>query len=65
MESACHVKAAENIILSTCGCYIGKHGNCHHCTALAYMFLQSPATFQKVISKDKKGLSGMDDTLVI
>jgi uncharacterized Zn finger protein len=48
-------------VFSTCGCYIGKHGYCHHCAALAYTFLQSPATFQEVISKDKNDLSSLDE----
>jgi uncharacterized Zn finger protein len=47
-------------VSSTCGCYIGKHGYCHHCAALAYTFLQSPAAFQEVISKDKNDLSSLD-----
>lgn len=48
-------------VSSTCGCYIGKHGYCHHCAALAYTFFQSPATFQEVISKDKNDLSSLDE----
>ena len=48
-------------VSSTCGCYIGKHGFCHHCAALAYTFIKSPETFQEVISKDKNDLSSLED----
>jgi len=48
-------------VSSTCGCYIGKHGYCHHCAALAYTFLQAPAVFKEVISKDKADLSSLGD----
>ena len=29
-----------------CSCYIGKHGLCHHCMALAHTFLNTPKLFQ-------------------
>jgi hypothetical protein len=48
-------------VSSTCGCYIGKHGNCHHCDALARTFFQNPAAFVEVISKDKANLSTLND----
>jgi uncharacterized Zn finger protein len=48
-------------VSSTCGCYIGKHGYCHHCAALAYTFFQSPETFQEVFSKDKNDLSSLNE----
>jgi hypothetical protein len=48
-------------VSSTCGCYIGKHGYCHHCEALAHTFLQSPSDFVEVISKDTAELSALDD----
>jgi hypothetical protein len=48
-------------VSSACGCYIGKHGYCHHCAALAYTFLGAPAAFKEVISKDKADLSNLGD----
>ena len=30
---------------SACSCYIGKHGGCHHVTALAYTFVKNPDSF--------------------
>ncbi|MDP4175952.1 MAG: hypothetical protein Q8933_18385 [Bacteroidota bacterium] len=34
-------------IKSTCSCYIGKEGYCHHCEALAYTYLNEPESFKK------------------
>jgi uncharacterized Zn finger protein len=48
-------------VSSTCGCYIGKHGYCHHCAALAHTFLQTPTAFVEVVSKDKADLSSLGD----
>jgi hypothetical protein len=45
--------ACERIANRITGKVEGKHGYCHHCAALAYMFFQSPAIFQEVISKNK------------
>src|SRR5262245_50208080 len=38
-----HLK--EQTINAACSCYIGKGGGCHHCEALARMFLNNPDTF--------------------
>jgi uncharacterized Zn finger protein len=35
-------------LTSACSCYIGKHGYCHHCEALAITFVQDPSLFQVV-----------------
>jgi uncharacterized Zn finger protein len=32
-------------LVSACSCYIGKHGGCHHCAALAATFLNNPDSF--------------------
>ena len=32
-------------LTSACSCYIGKHGYCHHCEALAITFVQDPSLF--------------------
>jgi uncharacterized Zn finger protein len=34
-------------VMSTCSCYIGKHG-CHHTVALAKTFLNDPTSFQEL-----------------
>jgi uncharacterized Zn finger protein len=50
-----------NQVSSTCGCYIGKHGYCHHCEALARTFLQNPGAFAEVTSKERTDLSSLGD----
>lgn len=35
-------------LMSACSCYIGKHGYCHHCEALALAFLSNPSGFEVV-----------------
>ena len=35
-------------ITSACSCYIGKHGGCHHCTALAHTYLKNPDSFVEI-----------------
>jgi uncharacterized Zn finger protein len=49
------------VAASACGCYIGKGGFCHHCEALAHTFLQNPAAFVEVTSKDRVELHRPDD----
>jgi uncharacterized Zn finger protein len=39
------IEAQENGVFSTCSCYIGKRGGCHHCAALAHTFLAEPDSF--------------------
>ena len=51
----------EGLVMSTCGCYIGKHGSCHHCEALARTFLQHPGGFVEVTSKERTDLSSLGD----
>lgn len=58
---AVSIRVQDGHVSSTCGCYIGKHGYCHHCEALAHTFLQTPAAFVEVISKDKAELSALGD----
>ena len=48
-------------VSSACACYIGKHGFCHHCEALAHTFFQDPEAFVEVVSKYKADLSTLGD----
>jgi uncharacterized Zn finger protein len=48
----------KNRLTSTCSCYIGKHGGCHHCQALGITFLQDSAKF---IELKKRNLDEVDD----
>lgn len=42
------IRADEREVTSACSCYIGKHGYCHHCAALAITFLNDPASFREI-----------------
>jgi uncharacterized Zn finger protein len=46
---------------STCSCYIGKHGHCHHCEALAITFLDDPSAFKTVKSTQAKDVRDLTD----
>jgi hypothetical protein len=42
------IEAQAAGLWSTCSCYIGKHGYCHHCAALGLTFLAEPNSFAVV-----------------
>jgi len=46
---------------SACSCYIGKHGYCHHCAALAATFLNNSAVFPAVERKTREEVTGLSD----
>ena len=48
-------------LTSACSCYIGKHGSCHHCEALAITFVQDPSLFQIVTPKQRKDVRNLTD----
>jgi uncharacterized Zn finger protein len=53
-------------VSSRCSCYIGKHGYCHHCAALAFTFLGDPDSFQHIVVKaltEAKKLNELSDYL--
>jgi uncharacterized Zn finger protein len=41
-------QVSEGRLTSACSCYIGKHGGCHHCQALAITFLQDTSIFKEL-----------------
>jgi uncharacterized Zn finger protein len=45
------IRVDEQRVTSACSCYIGKHGYCHHCAALAITFLNDPASFLEIKPK--------------
>lgn len=51
----------ERVISSACSCYIGKHGYCHHCEALAHTYLQNPGAFVVVTAKERGDLGKLND----
>jgi uncharacterized Zn finger protein len=48
-------------LTSACSCYIGKHGYCHHCEALALTFLSKPGQFKVVTPKQRKDVRTLTD----
>ncbi len=46
---------------SACSCYIGKHGGCHHCRALAQTFLDDAESFAEIKRKRRVGLRTLED----
>jgi uncharacterized Zn finger protein len=46
---------------SACSCYIGKHGGCHHCRALAQTFLDDAESFTEIKRKRRVSLRTMED----
>src|SRR5690348_5330683 len=48
-------------LTSACSCYIGKHGHCHHCEALAITFLADPSAFKIVKSRQIKEVRQLTD----
>jgi uncharacterized Zn finger protein len=48
-------------LTSACSCYIGKHGHCHHCEALAITFLADPDAFKIVTPKQRKDVRDLTD----
>src|SRR5690348_7922354 len=45
------IEPTEHGLTSACSCYIGKHGYCHHCEALALAYLSNPNAFEVVQPK--------------
>jgi uncharacterized Zn finger protein len=48
-------------LTSACSCYMGKHGNCHHCEALAITFVQDPGAVNTVKVKQRKDIRALPD----
>jgi uncharacterized Zn finger protein len=48
-------------LTSACSCYIGKHGSCHHCEALAITFVHDPSLFTVVTPKQRKDVRNLTD----
>jgi uncharacterized Zn finger protein len=42
------IQLEHGTLSSTCSCYIGKHGFCHHCAALALTFLNDATIFREI-----------------
>jgi len=60
------IQIDEQQLSSACSCYIGKHGYCHHCEALAKTFLDDVSVFKEVKLKkweDVERLAELHDYL--
>ncbi len=55
------IEIHNKIVKSACSCYIGKHGYCHHCHALALTFLNNPDSFQFVEEPKLQKIKGLED----
>jgi uncharacterized Zn finger protein len=55
------IQIEEQGLRSACSCYIGKHGHCHHCEALAITFLDDPSAFKAVKLKQAKEVHQLTD----
>ena len=56
------IQKDERSLSSACSCYIGKGGNCHHCSALAITFLNDSSAFREartVALEDISDLNGL------
>lgn len=48
-------------VTSTCSCYIGKGGYCHHCVALGHTFLHNPDSFREIRTIPREAVGGLPD----
>ncbi|MBN1429055.1 MAG: hypothetical protein JXB07_11765 [Anaerolineae bacterium] len=55
------IQMTEQAITSACSCYIGKHGYCHHCAALAATFLNDPGSFTEIVPKRLEQVQDVPD----
>jgi uncharacterized Zn finger protein len=55
------IQLTNHSLTSACSCYIGKHGHCHHCEALALTFLREPGQFKVVTPKSAKSVQSLPD----
>jgi len=55
------IELGESSITSVCSCHIGSDGDCHHCEALAYTFLQNFESFKEIKHKERTQLKNIQD----
>ncbi len=55
------IQLNNHSLTSACSCYIGKHGHCHHCEALALTFLREPGQFKVVTPKSVKAVQSLPE----
>jgi uncharacterized Zn finger protein len=55
------IQLKEGHLSSACSCYIGKHGYCHHCEALAKTYLEYPESFQELETRKIEEVNNLQD----
>lgn len=55
------IRVEGQTTLSACSCYKGKHGHCHHCSALAATFLNDPGSFIEIVPKKLEQVQEVPD----
>ena len=55
------VQLKDSNLSSACSCYIGKHGFCHHCEALAKTFTLGPMNFRDLETRTLDEVTTLDD----
>ena len=54
------IQVKDQSLTSACSCYIGKHGYCHHCVALALTFLKNGNVFEEVKTRTRDELQKLE-----
>jgi hypothetical protein len=56
------IEVQENgLTHSSCSCYIGKHGYCHHVAALGYTYLSNPGSFTIITPIALEEVTSLDE----
>ena len=53
------IQAQDQALMSSCSCYIGKGGYCHHCVALAITFLNDASAFEEVKTRARDEIQAL------
>src|SRR5579859_1727849 len=53
------IQIKDDMLTSTCSCYIGKGGYCHHCLALAITFLNDTSVFEVVKTRTRDEIQAL------
>jgi uncharacterized Zn finger protein len=53
------IQVKDHALISTCSCYIGKGGYCHHCVALAITFLNDANAFEEVKTRARDEIQAL------
>jgi uncharacterized Zn finger protein len=54
------IEKKYSMITSSCVCYIGKNGGCHHCAALAHTYINNYDSFDTIEKYTPKKIQNLD-----